>query len=248
MTEYKNLEKFPSDLRDFITRYLDELFKIYHGKIEAIFAYGSIVTGEWVKNVSDVNLLIVVDDVNISKLEFCLKLIKKGTKKKITTPLFLTKQYIETSLDTFPMEFLEFKENHLLVYGEDFLKDLEIGRGNLRLEVEHQLKANLLRLRQVYLEIGLRRKGFEKFTKSVISNLMPAFRNLLRLKQIDPPPLLKEEIIKKIGEEFQIEIQALLDVLEDKKNDEKIKGKKIEYYLEKTESILKKLSQEVDKI
>lgn len=248
MANFKNLDKIAPEARAIIQHYAEKLLNIFPGKIEGIFIYGSLVSGEWRKATSDINILVIVDEINITLLEPCRALIKKGLKQKITTPLFLTKDYILASLDTFPLEFLELKENHILIYGEDILSPLEISKDKLRLELEHQLKASLIRLRQVYLEIGLKRKGLERFTKSVVSDLMPVFRNLLRLKGIDPPPILKEEIAHKLAQEFNIEAQVLIDILEDKRDDERIKGKKIEYYLSGLEKILAQLSEIADKI
>src|SRR5437667_194921 len=82
-----------------------------------------------------------------------LDLVKWGRKHRISTPLFMTKEYVLHSTDVFPIEFTEIKERHRIIFGEDIFKDLDIPFKDMRLLCEQQIKGKLLHLRQAYLEI-----------------------------------------------------------------------------------------------
>ena len=67
-------------------------------------------------------------------------------------PLFMTKRNMDMSLDSFPIEWLEIQERHLLLEGEDVVGTLEVPQTYLRLQCEHELRGKLIQLRQAYLD------------------------------------------------------------------------------------------------
>ena len=63
-------------------------------------------------------------------------------KKRFSRPLFMDREYIERSLDSFPIEFLEHEGCYAVLYGEDVLADLHIDPPDLRLQIERSSRAN----------------------------------------------------------------------------------------------------------
>jgi predicted nucleotidyltransferase len=248
MAELLNLPKLHPEIRNRLSDYCQALISLHGDNIISIFLYGSAVTGDFIPKRSNINLLVIFKTLNFSTLQKSLKLVAKGLRKKIIAPLFLTREHIKTSLDTFPVEFLEIQENYLLLFGEDILKPLKIPCENLRLECEHQIKGKLIRIREAYLEIGLRKKGIEALLKESLNSLLPIFRNMLRLKGITPPPTSKEEIIKKLGSEFKISPEVFINILRDRRGDEKIAGYSAEEYLKRYLLELQNLAQSIDEL
>jgi len=247
MEKFTNVEKLPVYISNKVKSYLQELVDLYQDKILSIAVYGSAAGGDFIPKVSDVNMLIIFDRLEFADFKKGLKLISKGIKSKISAPLFLTKEYIERSLDVFPTEFLEMKDNHINLYGQDLLNPLNIDESNIRLHCEQQLKGKLIRIRQAYLEVGLKNKGMEALLKESFTSLIPIFRNLLRLKGLKPP-VGKDKIIIQLCEEFSLNYNLFLAILKDKKNDEKIEGRRIEEALRDYIDELDKLSKIVDKL
>jgi len=241
------VEKLRPEVRKKVVPYLKELLKIHGKNIISINLYGSATGKDFSPKTSDINLLVVFHQLPFEVLEKSLKLVSWGIDRKISCPLFLTLEHIRTSQDVFPIEFLEMKENHICLYGEDILANINIEGGNLRLFCEEQIKGKLIRLRQAYLEIGLKRKGIEALMKESMFSLIPVFRNLLRLKGIIPP-VDKEDILVKVSSEFDLEKEVFLAILKDKRDDEKIAGKDIEVYFAKYLSQINKLAVKVDKL
>jgi hypothetical protein len=116
-----------------------------------------------------------------------MPLIKKWHKRSVSTPLFLTKGYISSSLDSFPIEFLNFKSAYRLIYGEDVLQDLQFDRSLLRLQCERELKGKLLQLRERFLETGGRRGRIEELIRVSLTTFFSIFRAVVFLEGSDPP-------------------------------------------------------------
>ena len=237
MENLKNIDKISVRYQKKIARLLKELLRIHQEDIISIYTYQSL----------KLNICVVFKNLDFSVLKKSLQLVNKGIRDKINAPLFLTKEHIQTSSDTFPIEFLEMKEDHALLYGEDVLANLEIEPSHIRFICEQQLKGKLIRIRQAYLEIGLRKKGMELLVKESFESLFPIFRGLLRLKNLTPA-IDRHECIEQLSESFEVNSDLLLSLLDDTKNDEKIAGKSIEDFLEKYILEIEKLSVVADKL
>jgi len=155
---------------------LDDCKRTLGPDLIAVFAYGSAVRGEYVPGKSDINFLVVVESAEMEIFEALLKLVRKWRKKKIATPLVLSKEYILSSLDTFPIEYLEIKSCYKCLYGEDLIESLELERSNIRLQCEREIRSKLLRLRQAYLET----EGDASRIKGVMIQSIPTFLVLLK--------------------------------------------------------------------
>ena len=247
MAVLKNMDRLNAHVIKKIKPYMEEFVHIHGEAIISIFIYGSAASGDYVKGVSDINSAIVFKSIEASELKKSLQVVNKGIRHRINTPLFLTKEHIMTSLDTFPIEFIEMKENHVIVYGKDVLSDINIDSVNIRFICEQQIKGKLIRMRQAYLEIGLRKKGIESLIKESFTSLFPVFRGMLRLKGITPFKTKKENI-KALGEVFGIDTAILFAILADTRNDGKISGRDLESALFQYIEQLEKIGDIADKL
>jgi hypothetical protein len=247
MESLVNLEKLTKDAAKKITPYMKQMLKIHNGSIISIFIYGSACGADYIKGVSDINSAIIFKELGLDELKRSLHIVDKGIRKKIVAPLFLTKEHILTSGDTFPIEFSRMKESHILIYGEDILKDLAIEPKHIRFICEQQLKGKLIRIRQAYLEIGLRKRGLEALIKESLGSLFPVFRGLLMLKGITRA-LDKQESLKALSETFGVDTAVFKVILEDRRNNEKIGGQDIEIFLSRYIEQIEKLAVIADKL
>lgn len=247
MENLKNLDKLDIQAKKAIEPYLRELLKIHQDNVVSVLVCGSAAGADYVPGISNITLLVVLEKLEFQDLQKSLKLVSGGINKKIAAPLFLTRKHMESSTDVFPIEFLEMKESHLLLYGEDLLGPLEINPANIRLFCEEQIKGKLIRIRQAYLEIGLKRKGIEALLKESLASLTPVFRNLIRLKG-RTPPLEKQEIYIQVCAEFDLDRNVFLAILRDTKNDEKIDAQDVEVFFERYIAQIQKLAVAVDQL
>lgn len=242
-----NTEKLPHEVREKFLPYLKTMLDIHRDHVISVFIYGSATGKNYIPKVSDINSAFIFKSLPFLRLEMSLKTVSKGIPKKIAAPLFLTREHIETSLDVFPIEFFDMKENHIVLYGEDILSVLTIKEEHIRLFCEQQIKGKLIRIRQAYLEIGLKKKGMEALLKESLNSLIPVFRNLIRLKG-NQPPSAKEEIIRQLCQGFDLDENVFIPIYKDTSNDEKIANQEIVVFLEKYLDQIKKLAVGVDQL
>ncbi len=175
------------ELLKILDEYRKDLIETYGEKLISCYLYGSAVTPAYVPGVSDLNFLVILSEVNVDDLKAYSKIFKKWQKKKISPPIIATREYILNSLDVFPLEFSEIKDNHFLVYGEDIIKKIEIPMENLRLQVESELKGKLLKFRQGIIFLSNDTSEYREFFLRTIGTFIPVFRGVLRLYGEKPP-------------------------------------------------------------
>jgi hypothetical protein len=245
----KNLDHLNPKIQKTVSSFCQKLLMLLPGRVCSICLYGSAAVGEHIPKHSDINLMIMVDRLEMDDLQSCLKLIKQGRKKRISAPLLLTAEHISTSTDTFPIEFLEMKEKHINLFGTDPFLDLDIDPKNLRLQCEQQIKGKLIRLRQAYIEVGLKKRQLLGLLTTSFTSLLPVLRNTIRL--VEPniqPPRGNEEIILRVCKDFQLKNEVFLQILKIKKGILKPNKDMTHNIFKDFLHNLTKLSQKVDQI
>lgn len=245
--EILNLDRVNIKVRKTVQEFCQKLLVKSSSLIDSIILYGSATGADFIERRSNINILFVVRDANLSKFQPLLTLFKQYRKKGLVPPLVFTAEEIKNSADVFPIEFLDIKENHVLLWGQDLFADLNISISNLRLQCESELKGKIIRLRQIYLERGTQPREIEKIISSTFSSFIPVFKNLIRLKNRVPPQDM-DGIINVLCQEFGLETAVLSTVLHDRKGDGKIDGKDAVAFLEKYLALLTKLANVVNKL
>jgi len=149
--------------------------------IVSLYVIGSAVTKDFHPKHSDINTLIIVKTIKFTFFDFISLMGKRYGKKGVRAPLIMTPDYINRSLEVFPLEFLEMKLIHQLVYGEDILSAINIEKADARVQCERELKGKLQTLCHGYIRtMGDRIKLSELLTGS-LSGFFPVFRGILFL-------------------------------------------------------------------
>lgn len=210
----KNIKDPKEIFPDITTDYKD----VYGDNLISIMLYGSATGKDYRPGKSDINFMIVLSEVGIEHLDKAFEIVKKWRKRNVAIPLFLTENYVETSTDVFPIEYLNFKSNYVPVYGKDILKDLSFKPEFIRLQCEREIKGKLLLLRQVYLETSGKRRALKDVTSQSIRAFVAFFEALLHVKGLELPKE-KLQIIRATAQAFDLDssvFEKLLDVKEDK--------------------------------
>ncbi len=171
----------PAEVEKSLKEFTEELKARYGEKLQSVLLYGSAARGDYIAGKSNLNILVILTQIGVEELAQGSRIFQKYRKKGVVAPLFFTPEYIATSTDSFPMEFLDIKAHHLLLFGEDPFTELEIGRQNLRLQCEAEIKGKLVRVRQSFLEIGLDKRKLPGLLTGSLTSFLPAMRHLLQL-------------------------------------------------------------------
>ena len=181
------MAKRPQAPEEIFQLFQKDMLETFPGEVEAIYLYGSGARGDFDPKRSDINFLVVLNDEGMEHIERAADLVRRWGKRGVAMPLFLTRDYIASSLDSFPIEFLNIKLSHKVVYGEDFISDLEISKEALRLQCEEQTKSKLLHLRASVLSTWNQKRPLAAFLTMTVPTFLSLFRVLLALHDHQPP-------------------------------------------------------------
>lgn len=170
------LERLSATVRAKAAPFLEDAARISGPSLHSMYLVGSSVTADWVNGRSDVNSLLVLREMNLGVLETIAPLGRRYKNSGVAPPLVLDRAYVQSSLDVFPMEFLELRLIHETVFGEDILAGIAIDRGDLRRQCEREIKSRLVGLRQGYL----RALGEPKALTETLVGLLAGYQSLLR--------------------------------------------------------------------
>ena len=177
--------------------------------LTGVHLFGSAARDEYVPGHSDLNLLLVFDELDRNSLKKTSVLQRKFGGGVVL--MCLTKEYILTSLDTFPLELLDMKLNHITLQGEDVLSRLQIVPEHLRLQCERELKAKLSLLRQGLIARGCREKELSALLADHFPALAAILQGIIYLRH-EEAPQKRAELYLKAADELGLPQKLLTDL------------------------------------
>ncbi|MCR4439253.1 MAG: nucleotidyltransferase domain-containing protein [bacterium] len=204
--------KVPHTPEEIFEAFVADYRALFGEQLISIVLYGSGARGEYVRKRSDINFLVVLSEEGMKEIGKALPVVTKWRKRNVSPPLFMTPEYIASSLDSFPMEFLSLKQHHRVVFGEDPLQQVEIDRKLLRLQCEREVKGKLLHLREAYLATAGRRDLLAGLIRRSLTAFVPLFEALLVLKDMEVPRS-RTEVIAKGVEAFGLDAAVFSQLL-----------------------------------
>ncbi len=177
---------------------------VFEDELISITLYGSGARPDYSPSRSDINFLITLTRRGMDDLSGALPPVAKWKKRNVATPLFMTREDIRASLDAFPVEFLNMKWQHAVVYGEDVLAALVFPPEPLRLQIEREFKAKILNLRKGFLETEGREKRIRQLIRASLTAFAALFEAMLHLKNIEVPKT-RRDIFQAAAEAFAVD-------------------------------------------
>ncbi len=234
----------PDNINKMLEGFVKGLQDIYGDGLISAALYGSAASGEYSGAHSNINLLVILHDTSMPNIAKASGLMTKH-KFRFIHPVFFTEKFIKNSADVFPIEFLDMKENRVVLYGRDILRDTVIDIKNLRFQCEQELKSKIINIKNAYLNDNSR-AGREKLLFKFFTSTLHILRNVLRLKG-SVPSYAKEDIINDLSREFAgIDDSVFRRILSAKSNNLKLGAKEIEEMSCSFVAELEKISDIVD--
>jgi len=234
------MAKIPDKPQDIFVPLTQDYLKVFNKELVSLILYGSAASGHYVKGKSDINLLVVLTSTGMDKLADVLDTVQVWKKSRVAVPLVMTKAFIEKSLDCYPIEFLNMRNRHILIYGENVLEQLNFKPEDLRLQIERELKGKLILLRNGYLESGGNARQLKQLINRSFTAFTSIFNALLYLKQ-ESAPHHRRDTIKEIAKLFTVDAGVFFSCADIKEGIDKLSGKEVE-------AVFKKYLQEVENI
>ncbi len=196
-----------------LTQLVEKLQAAYGENLVSVVLYGSAASGEHHARFSDFNVLCVLTRLTPRDLAAGEDIFRWWREQGSPAPLLLTEAEMEKSTDCFAIEFFDIKRQHVLLYGRDVISGLAIGGAFYRAQVEHDLRAKLLRLRQKACGTVSDKKLLLRLLLDSLSTFCVLFRHALALAG-EEAPLKKRETIERAGERFGFNPRPFLELLE----------------------------------
>jgi predicted nucleotidyltransferase len=190
--------------------------------LKSVVLYGSAASGEFNPKHSDLNVLCVLEDLDPQALAVLSPPATWWARKGHPAPLIFSLDELRRASDVFALEFLDIKAHHRILWGQDAFASLEIPLGLHRVQVERELRTDLLKLRQHYLAASSDNTRVLGLMTESVSSFASLFRHaLLALGEFSPDrlPHRKREIIGSLAKLLDFDaaaFQTVLDVREGK--------------------------------
>lgn len=109
-----------------LTELIERLKASSAANLQSVVLYGSAVTGEFLAEHSDLNILCIVERAGARELEQLHSTAEWWTRQGNPAPLVFTLDELRESADVFAIELLDMKEKHRMLFGPDFLPDFDV--------------------------------------------------------------------------------------------------------------------------
>jgi len=147
--------------------------------LSAVVLYGSAADHEFHEGHSDLNILCLLKRVDGAAMANLRPVGRWWWHKGHPTPLVFTLEELRHSADVFAIELLDMKQRHHMLLGEDFFAGLDVPMTLHRLQVEHELRTSVTRLRQAFLRSRGRRSEQAELMIASASTFAALFRHSL---------------------------------------------------------------------
>ncbi|MFH1174547.1 MAG: hypothetical protein V1725_05395 [archaeon] len=151
------------------------------------------------------SVIIICKDLPFAIIERLKKTMREFMQRTGIVPLLSTKKELLRSTDVFPLELIDIKYPHRVLYGQDVLEKLSFKRAEVRREIEFELRSKLIHLRTQYLT-AKNTKEINALMQAAVPTLMPLFYGLLFLKQTTVPVTLRE-LYGRVEELYHVDLR-----------------------------------------
>ncbi|MDQ2773694.1 MAG: nucleotidyltransferase domain-containing protein [Acidobacteriota bacterium] len=191
---------------------VERLKQAFDDRLVSAVLYGSAAAGDWHEQASDLNVLCVFKTLSPHELVQSEPLFRWWREQGNPPPLLLTEEEVKTSSDCFPMEFHDMQEHRRVLYGEDVIASLVIDRSFYRAQVEHELRAKQIRLRQRAAEALSNNDRLTKLLTESVSTFCVLGRHALILSGREPR-WKKSEIVAGLEDATRMSFHATNAIL-----------------------------------
>lgn len=199
-----------------VEQLVEKLQKAYADRLVSVVLYGSAAAGDHQERFSDYNVLCVLNRITPGELRAGEPILRWWREQGSPSPLLLTEEEVETSTDCFSIEFSDMKRQHQLLFGKDIISSLVVDRTFYRAQVEHDLRAKLLRLRQKASGMLSQEDLLRRLLLDSVSTFCVLFRHALILVG-EEGPVRKREVVAGASQRFHFDplpFEKLLDIRE----------------------------------
>ena len=183
-------------------------------RLRSIVLYGSAARGEYEARYSDLNVLCVLSAITPAELALAEPILNWWREQGHPSPLLLAADEVATSTDCFPIEFHDIRGQHRILYGADLVAGLTIDEKYYRAQVEYQLRAKLLRLRQKAGGVLSHRDLLARLLCESVTTFVLLMRHALTLSGSEAHALNRRDTVAEAARRFALDAAPFLELLD----------------------------------
>jgi predicted nucleotidyltransferase len=193
-------------------QWVERLRTVAGDNLRSVVLFGSAAVDDQAGTLSDTNLLVVVRSLGVEELALLSEASAAWLRQGEAPPVFITEEELKASADVFPIEFTDLEDARRVLLGEDPMRGLAFSKDNLRVELEHEFRGAVLRLRRTLVATGMDKKRVGEVMLKSASTFLVLLRSVARLLG-EAPPLKKGEVLTMIKRrlDFDDEVLRLLE-------------------------------------
>jgi hypothetical protein len=205
--------------------------------------YGSAARGDFVPGRSNINLMLVTEQVTPSTLRSLSRAFTGWRKATPEPPLLLSRAEWTRATDAFPIEITDMRTSYRVLRGPDPLQGVRVDSTDLRKALEREFRGKLLRLRQGYATYAPDPAALGKLGLQSAATILVLLRGLLTLigRPVPNDPL---ELAATAAAAIGFEGEHLLHVIRHRVDREwRCQAPEFENYMEAVEASARYLDQ-----
>lgn len=201
--------------------------EIFGARLQTLVVYGSGSDQRHHSRRSDLNLLAVLDRLDAATLELAAPAVRWWATQSSAPVIMLSRDEFEDDGDVFPIEYLDIQAHHTVLRGEDLFVQVPRFPEFHRRQVEHDLRAKLLRLRSAYMRCSHDARGLEELLLDSVTTFLTLFRHAL---VVVGEPLLwpQEQVLAAAAARFGFAAGAFEAILIARHQPVRLEGGKLE--------------------
>ncbi|MCH8055558.1 MAG: hypothetical protein IH857_05325 [Deltaproteobacteria bacterium] len=201
-------EQLPPKFEKRLSEFVKTVRDLLGDDLRSVILYGSAVRGEFDTRRSNLNLLVILNQVDYRHLALLASYTRKWRRQRIATPLVLSPHYVSTALDAYPLEFIDMQLDRRVLFGEDALKDINPPRQAIRRQCEQEARGKLLHLREILLETDLKPRWLRQTMVLSVQSFIRIGRHILLL-QGEEPKHHSQEVIEALRRVTDLPLRGL---------------------------------------
>jgi predicted nucleotidyltransferase len=168
--------------------------------LECVILYGSAARGSFHPEHSDLNVLCVLKSLAVEELTRVAPVVRWWVvEQSQPAPLFFTGEELLQSADVFSIELRDMQDKRRVLFGTDPLANFHLPTNLHRVQVEHELRTVLLKLRNAYFRAPGDPRELTPVLRKSFSSVLTLLRHVI-IAFGEEPPAAARAIIKRAAE------------------------------------------------
>jgi predicted nucleotidyltransferase len=232
-----------------LAEFVKRLKEVAATNLQSVILYGSAARGDFHPEHSDLNVLCVLESLAVEELGRVAPVVRWWvTEQEEPGPLFFSAEELRQSADVFSIELRDMQDSRRVLFGGDPIAGLQLPTNLHRVQVEHELRTALLKLRNVYLRASGDPAELTTVMRKSFSSILTLLRHVI-IAFDEEPPATPEEVIAEVSARTHCSAAAFVNVrrLREHSGAHSEAAQLYGAYLEALEMVIRALDQHVPK-